>query len=99
VARAVTTAWDTLEITETPAIVTWARKFEPDKQAQRLLAAHEGAGRSFTRHLAALLVLDGLRDRTAYARAIALPSKEYLRARGLSGSRHVKRAIDRIRPR
>jgi hypothetical protein len=99
VARAVTTAWAVLEITETPPVVTWARNFEPDRRSRRLLAAHEGAGRSFTRHLAALLVLDGVRDRVAYAHAIALPSKDYLQARGLSGTRHARRALDRIRQR
>jgi len=97
VARSITTAWDTLEIIETPPIVTWARQFEPDRLGKFLLSSHEGAGRSFTRHLAALLVLPGFADRCAYARAIAFPQRSYLQARGLSARSHIERAIDRIR--
>ncbi len=99
VARAVTTAWETLAITETPPIVTWARQYEPDRRSRFLLASHEGAARSFTRHLAALIVLPDARDRLAYARAIAFPQRSYLEARGLSAKSHVKRAVDRIRRR
>jgi hypothetical protein len=96
VARAVTTAWDTLGLTDTPAIVTWAGGYEPDRTARFLLRAHEGAARSFTRHLAALLVLPNTAERLQYARAIALPSREYLAARGLSSRSHVERALSRI---
>jgi len=99
VARAVTTAWDTLAITETPPIVTWARKYEPDRTARFLLASHEGVARSFTRHLAALLVLPSMTDRLQYARAIAFPQRAYLEARGLSAKSHIERAIDRMRRR
>jgi hypothetical protein len=98
VARAVTNAWDTLELTDTPPIVTWARQFEPDRTATFLLRAHEGHARSFTRHLAALLVLRG-KDRFPYARAIAFPQREYLEARGLSAKSHATRAVDKLRGR
>jgi hypothetical protein len=96
VAKAVTTAWDTLEITAEPPIVAWARQFEPDRTERFLLASHEGAARSFTRHLAALWVLPSVRDRLQYAHAIAFPQREYLAARGLSARTHVERAVRRI---
>ena len=99
VSRAVTTAWDTLAITETPPIVTWARNYEPDRTARFLLASHEGVARSFTRHLAALLVLPSVSDRLHYARAIAFPQRVYLEARGLSATSHIERALDRMRRR
>jgi hypothetical protein len=53
--------------------------------------------RSFTRHVTALRVLPTMRDRIAYARAIAFPQRSYLEARGFSERSHVRRAIGRIR--
>lgn len=97
VATAVTSAWDDLALTVETPLLTWARNFEPDRRSRRMLAAHQGTGRMFTCHLAALEVLDGWGDRLAYLRAIALPSPAYLRARGLTPLVHVKRAIRAIR--
>ena len=97
VADAVVTAWDTLQITEPAPIETWARNFTPDRQAQRLLDSHHGTARSFTRQLTALRVLPTLRDRCAYATAIAFPQRSYLEARGLS-SRSARAPRDRPHP-
>ena len=91
-ARAVETTWRELELEIEHPITTWADSYQPDRRSQRLLAAHEGTGRVFTRHAAALEVLSGWGDRARYLRAIALPSRAYLRARGLSPAAHAKRA-------
>jgi hypothetical protein len=98
VARAVSTAWDRLALTDRAPIVDWAERYEPSRRDRLLLAAHEGPARAFTRHLAALVVLPGVRDRVAYATAIALPAPEYLRARGMTVGSHVGRAWRRVRP-
>ena len=97
VARAVTTAWQQLRLVDRPPIVEWADRFEPSRRARLLLAAHEGTGRAFTRHLGSLVVLPGWEQRIAYARAIALPQRAYLRARGMTPRSHAARALHRMR--
>jgi hypothetical protein len=97
VADAVETAWDTLQVEASSPIVTGARNHTPDRAAEQLLESHHGVARSFTRHVTALRVLPTMRDRIAYARAIAFPQRSYLEARGLSERSHVRRAIGRIR--
>jgi hypothetical protein len=96
VAKAITLAWDELELTEAPSLVQWAWRFTPTSAQRRMLAWHEGPARAFTRHAAALLVLPGFRKRFAYLLAIVFPQRTYLRARGLSATRHLRRAWDRI---
>jgi hypothetical protein len=96
VARAIVTTWDTLCLTMRPPLVEWAFGYEPDRAERLLLAAHEGPARAFTRHVAAVLVLDGSSDRLAYVRAIAFPQREYLAARGMTLRSHATRAWHRI---
>ena len=96
VARAVTTTWDRLRIVDRPPIVEWAARYAPTRRERLLLASHEGHGRAFTRHLAALVVLPGVADRLAYARAIAFPQPAYLRARGMTLRSHTSRALRRV---
>jgi hypothetical protein len=96
VARAVSTAWDRLRLLDRPPIVEWALRYEPTRRDRMLLGAHEGAGRAFTRHVAALVVLPGVADRLAYAGAIAFPQPEYLRARRMTARSHVSRALRRV---
>ncbi|MFI5047440.1 MAG: nucleotidyltransferase family protein, partial [Acidimicrobiia bacterium] len=97
VARAVTTAWERLRLVDRAPIVDWAQRFAPSRREQVLLAAHEGPARAFSRHLAAIAVLPGVRDRVAYATAIALPRPEYLHARGMTARSHVTRAWHGLR--
>ncbi|MFN8024861.1 MAG: nucleotidyltransferase family protein [Acidimicrobiia bacterium] len=85
-ARAVTAAWDTLQVTEDAPVVTWARNFEPDRRARMLLKSGEGPARAFTCQLAALAVLPG-RDRLAYARAIFFPQRSTSRPAGCRPAR------------
>jgi hypothetical protein len=65
VARAVTTAWAELGLTERPAIVEWASRYEPSRRERFLLASHLGPARSFTRHAAALVVIPRAGSRTS----------------------------------
>jgi len=96
VARAITTAWDVLAITEQPPLVEWARNHRPSRADRMLLAAHEGPARAFSRHVAAVFVLPGVSDRLAYLGAIVLPQRSYLEARGLSVRSHATRAWRRL---
>lgn len=97
VARAISLAWCELEVDVRPPIVKWAEGFESSRVDRALLASYEGPARAFTRHLAALVVLHGLRDRVEYATAIAFPQRDYLRRRGFSGWEHVNRAWQGLR--
>lgn len=99
VARAVAGAWERLALTDRAPIVDWAEQFAPSRRDRLLLAAHEGPARAFTRHAAALVVLPGVRDRVSYATAVALPSHEYLRSRGMTVGSNLTRVWHRCRPR
>jgi hypothetical protein len=96
VARAITTTWEVLAITVQPPVVQWARSYRPNRTERLLLRAHEGPARAFTRHVAALVVLPKARDRIDYLRAIALPQREYLEARGLTLGSHLSRTWRRV---
>jgi hypothetical protein len=93
VARAVTTAWSELALTDTPPLVGWAARYQPSRVDRLLLAAHLGPARAFTRHVAALVVLPGVEPRLAYLHAITLPQRSYLEARGLSITGNAQRAL------
>ena len=93
VAWAITTAWRELALTDRPSLVEWAERFTPSRLDRLLLASHEGPARAFTRHLAALVVLPGVEPRAAYLRAIAMPQRAYLDARGLSAGGNARRAF------
>jgi hypothetical protein len=96
VARAVTIAWRELALVERPPIVEWAERYRPTRMDRMLLASHTGPARSFTRHAAALSVLDGWGARSAYLRAIVFPQPSYLAARRLTPAQHASRALRRV---
>jgi len=93
VARAVTQAWETLRITTRAPIVEWAERFAPSRTDRMLLASHAGPARAFTRHLAAVVVLPDTSTRLRYVGAIVRPQPAYLRARAMTPTQHVKRAV------
>jgi len=95
-ARAIVATWDELGLLERPPLVAWAERQSPSRLDRLLLAAHEGPGRAFSRHLAAVLVLATSRDRLAYLHAILLPQRAYLQARSLSAWSHARRACRRL---
>lgn len=67
----------------------------PAKQ-RLLLRSYVTSARSYSRPLASLAVIPGVAPRVRYARAILAPSADYLRSRGWSRARHVRRAADRL---
>ncbi|MDA9359897.1 nucleotidyltransferase family protein [bacterium] len=62
-----------------------------------LMRSYLAPGRSYTRQLASLAVIPGIGPRLRYARAMLLPSREYLNSRGWTTRSHVKRALVRLR--
>jgi hypothetical protein len=93
VARAVTTAWTELALTDRPPLVEWADRYQPSRVDRMLLASHLGPARAFTRHAAAIVVLPGTQARLAYLHAIVLPQRSYLAARGLTIGGNAQRAF------
>lgn len=82
-AAAAHASWSALRITVRPPIIEWADDYRASRLDRLLLASYRGPARGYTSQAATLLVLPGLRDRAAYLRAIALPSREYREARHL----------------
>jgi hypothetical protein len=62
-----------------------------------LLRSYLTPARSYSRPLASLAVIRGVRPRLRYARAIVAPSAAYLRERGWTQGSHLSRAFGRLR--
>ena len=62
-----------------------------------LLHSYLSPARSYSRPLASLAVIRGVRPRIRYATAVLAPSSEYLRSRGWSARDHVTRAVRQLR--
>ncbi len=90
-------AWVDLDPGSAPPLVAWARGFVASRSERALVAAHVGAGRASTRHLAALAVVGGVSNRAGYLRAVAWPCRDYLDARELRRRDHIRRAVGRLR--
>ena len=97
-AFAVHTAWTTLGL-EACELSEWAAGYEPGRLDRRLLAASTSEQRSYTRSIAALAAIKGMRAKARYLHGILSPSPEYLEARGWTRRSHVERALNRMRPR
>jgi hypothetical protein len=80
-------------------LAAWAMAYQPDRRAQRALAAYtDPSGGYPARSLAAVRAVPGLRDKGAFLRALAFPTREYLdpRHRGrVDRWRHGARAVMR----
>jgi hypothetical protein len=98
VARAVEQTWETLGL-EPCELSEWANAYEPSALDRRLLAASVSEQRSYTRAVASLFAIKGLGAKARYLRAVLSPSDEYLEARGWTRRSHLRRAVDRLRPR
>lgn len=70
----------------------------PRREA-RLLRWYLTPARGYTRPLASMIVIPGLRARLRYAGALVAPSAEYLRDRGWTQRSHALRAVGRLRGR
>jgi hypothetical protein len=81
-------------------LARWADRRADTRRDRLLLRSYRGARRGYSSQLAAVVVLRGT-DRLAYARAVATPSRAYLRARGISRTdlaRRVGGSLRRVQP-
>jgi hypothetical protein len=83
VARALEDAWATLGLTERPPLLAAMARPRPHARERLMMASYRGPARGYTSQLAALLAVRGARAKAAYAAALAWPSREYVRARGI----------------
>ena len=72
-------------------------ELEVPRGEARLLRAYLTPARSYTRPLASLVVIRGLRARARYARALVAPSDDYLQSRRWTLRSHARRAVNRLR--
>jgi hypothetical protein len=72
-------------------------QIEVPRREAWLLRSYLSPARSYSRPLASLAVIRGVRPRARYARALVAPSADYLRSRGWTGRSHVRRAYRRLR--
>jgi hypothetical protein len=63
------------------------------KRERLLMRSYLTPARSYSRPLASLAVIPGVRPRLRYARALVAPSRTYLQSRNWSGRDHVARAL------
>lgn len=90
--------YDTLGLEPTP-LSHWAATVSVPGTDRLLLRSYLTNARSYTRPLASVAVIPGVRPRLRYLRAIVRPQHEYLQARGWSQASHARRAIDRLKRR
>ena len=95
VATAIGLTWDALSLPP-DELSTWARAHSPSRVDRRYLEASRSMARSYTRHIATLASIRGVRAKLGYARAISRPDDRYLEARGWTRSSHLIRAARRL---
>ncbi|MEM7286932.1 MAG: nucleotidyltransferase family protein [Actinomycetota bacterium] len=95
VATAITLTWDAFGL-PTDDLSGWSSAHRPGPVDRRYLDASRSAARSYTRHLATLASIRGVRAKLGYARAIGRPDEQYLAARGWTARSHATRAIRRL---
>ena len=92
VKQALCETYRVLRLEPTP-LSRWADEVRPSTIDRWLLRAYSSPGRSYTRPLAAAVVIAGVRPRVRYLGALVWPSDDYLRSRGWSRTHHVGRAV------
>jgi hypothetical protein len=94
VQRAVTAALGTLGIEHHGELADWARAYEPDAFERRALRAYVSSSRSYAlQAFATMQALPNTVERVAYLRALALPRRDYVRAREGGYLRRLRRSM------
>ncbi|TPW13682.1 MAG: hypothetical protein FD127_1867 [Acidimicrobiaceae bacterium] len=92
IAKAVTTAWSSLEPEGEPPLARWARSFEPSAKERRVLRAYEATQHRWAHQaVAGIRAVSGVRSRIAYATAIVAPSRRAMAWRGRSAEHRLGR--------
>lgn len=98
VARAITTAINTLQLQTSHELAAWADRFTAPRRQRRELARATSTGYSYpAQTFDALRALHGPRERLAYVSALTFPRRSYLDGRhsGLAG--RVRHALSDVR--
>ena len=91
-ARAISLAWDALQLAATPAS-EWATAYVGDRFERRALSAYLGADRSYARQmLAGLPAVSGLPAKILYVRSLVFVDSAYAQRHGGGFGRRVQRA-------
>ncbi len=91
-ARAISLAWNTFELVETPASV-WAAQYSGDGFERRALDAYTGPDRSYARQmLAGLPAVSGLPAKASYVRSLVFVDPAYAARHGGGVGRRIQRA-------
>lgn len=94
-ATAVREAWELLGLEDSTALSTWAQQYAVRARDRRVIALHRSADSSYSaRQLAALGALPW-RHRWSFARALVLPSRQFLRSRGTTLPAHITHSLRR----
>ncbi len=96
VQRAVGLAWPGLGLDDGP-LTDWAAAYRPGMRERLGLRSYLTSGRSYSRPLASLLVIRGVRARARYARSLLFPQRSYLTSRGWGLGVHARRALASLR--
>lgn len=76
------------------AVPAWARRHRPSRFDRWALRTYSSSQRSYAGQVAvSLWVMPGIRERVAYASALALPTKNYVRARERGYGRRLRRSV------
>ncbi len=94
VARALRLAESILDVRAEGLIADHYRSYRPSRRDKWRLSCYDARGSRFPRQSAATLwELASLKDKAAYALALALPDRSYLRARGSTYSQRVRYSV------
>lgn len=99
-ARAITTAWNSLRIKDITRLSDWAEGYRFDARALRELAVyHDPNGSYAAKQLAALGAIPRWRDKVAFVTALAFPQRSYVEDRHERRSARIRRGLTAARHR
>jgi GNAT superfamily N-acetyltransferase len=94
VQRAIGLAWDAFALDTTNEVVRWAREHECSAFERQALQAYVGSDSSYARQtVAGLWALHSVRAKVAYAAALLVPTRPYVRTRDGGYGRRAGRAV------
>ena len=95
VARAVTLVEDRLRPDRPPALAGWARHYVAGHVDRFLMRCYTSSARSYRRQLVEVAFVPW-RDRAALLRALTVPQRAFLRARGWTRREHLGRGVRKL---
>jgi hypothetical protein len=98
VARAVSLAWETLQIDQPTTLSEWAATYRPTAPERRALRCYTSTEERYARQALAMVgSIKGVRGKISYIHALALPSRSYVAERDGTYLRRWRRAAQLLR--